>query len=177
MLFLLHLQRGCVVRILALDLASKTGWAAWDGADVADANGERAEGSGLVASGVQSFPRSRGDSLGMFLLRFRGWIRRTVAEFRPDVIAHELSIVGPRANKLAIDMEALLRTECAAQGLENVGVPVGTLKKHATGNGRASKAEMVQAALDRWGVEIEDDNHADALCVLAWVLEDVGEAS
>lgn len=149
------------MRILALDLATKTGWAAWEGS--------------LVASGVQSFPSSRGDSLGMRLLRFRGWLRRVCDEFGADVIAHELSIVGPRANKLAIDMEALIRTECAARGIENVGVAVGTLKKHATGNGGAGKPAMVAAAAKRWGVEVQDDNHADALCVLAWAMDEIGE--
>jgi hypothetical protein len=35
---------------------------------------------------------------------------------------------------------------------------------------------MIVAARERWGIEIIDDNHADALCLLAYIL-DQGEFS
>ena len=44
------------MRILALDLATKTGWALWDGA--------------RIESGVQDFTKGRGESNGMLLLKF-----------------------------------------------------------------------------------------------------------
>lgn len=52
--------------------------------------------------------------------------------------------------------------------LEVVTVPVGTLKKHATGKGNAKKDAMIAAAQERWGDNITDDNQADALWVLDW---------
>lgn len=45
------------------------------------------------------------------------------------------------------------------------GIPVGTVKKHATGNGAASKEAMIAAARSRFGISPEDDNHADALMI------------
>jgi len=43
---------------------------------------------------------------------------------------------------------------------------VGQIKKVATGNGRASKADMIKAAKEIWQVQPRDDNHADVLCLL-----------
>ena len=46
-------------------------------------------------------------------------------------------------------------------------IPVGTIKKHATGKGNARKEAMVAAAKLRWPeIRICDDNHADALWIL-----------
>lgn len=49
------------------------------------------------------------------------------------------------------------------------GVPVATIKKHATGKGNAGKEEMIAAAKAR-GHQPTDDNEADALAILHWVL-------
>jgi hypothetical protein len=46
-------------------------------------------------------------------------------------------------------------------------VPVGTIKKHATGKGNADKAAMV-AAMRGLGFGPADDNEVDALVLLAW---------
>jgi Holliday junction resolvasome RuvABC endonuclease subunit len=49
-------------------------------------------------------------------------------------------------------------------------VPVGTIKKHATGKGNASKAEML-AAIRALGHRPADDNEADSLALLGWAIE------
>lgn len=41
-------------------------------------------------------------------------------------------------------------------------VPVPTVKKFATGSGNASKDEMVEAMIKKYGITPEDDNEADA---------------
>ena len=46
---------------------------------------------------------------------------------------------------------------------------MGTIKKHATGKGNASKDEMV-AAMRLLGHEPADDNEADALALLYFAL-------
>lgn len=46
-----------------------------------------------------------------------------------------------------------------------LGVPVGTIKKFATGKGNASKQDMIDAARDRWGVITDDHNEADAIAL------------
>lgn len=49
-----------------------------------------------------------------------------------------------------------------------VNVPVPTLKKWATGDGRAGKEDMVEAARKMSGTEPVDDNHADAILICKW---------
>jgi Holliday junction resolvasome RuvABC endonuclease subunit len=53
------------------------------------------------------------------------------------------------------------------------GVPVGTIKRHATGNGNANK-EAVIAAVRALGFDPADDNEADALALLHCALRNGG---
>ena len=61
-------------------------------------------------------------------------------------------------------MEAILTGWCEFREIPYIGVPVGTLKKHFTGNGRASKEDMVHTAR-ALGWRPFDDNHADAIAL------------
>lgn len=59
---------------------------------------------------------------------------------------------------------------CEYHGIPYQGVPVGTIKRHATGKGNASKGDMVAAA-NRRGHAPADDNEADALAILHWAIQ------
>jgi Holliday junction resolvasome RuvABC endonuclease subunit len=60
------------------------------------------------------------------------------------------------------------------RGVRVEKVAVGTLKKFATGSGRATKEDMVAWAKLRWKDQsIKDDNQADALHILDWVCVEV----
>lgn len=63
---------------------------------------------------------------------------------------------------------------CELHQVPYQGVPVATIKKHATGKGNAGKDEMVATARSR-GHQPGDDNEADALAILHWAL--AGEVS
>ena len=52
-------------------------------------------------------------------------------------------------------------------------VPVGTIKRHATGKGNAPKEAMIAAARAR-GFSPADDNEADAIAILHWAIETNG---
>jgi Holliday junction resolvasome RuvABC endonuclease subunit len=58
---------------------------------------------------------------------------------------------------------------CELHQVPYQGVPVATIKKHATGKGNAGKEEMIAAARAR-GYSPIDDNEADALAILHWAL-------
>jgi hypothetical protein len=59
-----------------------------------------------------------------------------------------------------------LAAVCEEHGIKCVGIPVGTIKKHATGRGNATKEEMIASARSR-GFNPIDDNSADgASCKL-----------
>ena len=156
---------GQATPILALDLATATGWALRDA-------------RGVVTSGVMTFSLRRGESSGMRLLRFRRWLREVLGgEVR--LVAYEQPIIHRKRRQLnasvAHNLEGVLLPELEGR-VDYVSPTPAEVKKHATGKGNASKALMIDAARARWGIEVQDDNEADALCVLAWTLDEIGEA-
>ena len=54
-------------------------------------------------------------------------------------------------------------------GVDYQSVPVGTIKKHATGMGNAGKPAMIAAMVAK-GHAPTDDNEADALAILHWAV-------
>lgn len=50
-------------------------------------------------------------------------------------------------------------------------IPVGTIKKFATGKGNASKDAMISAVAERWGLITDDDNEADAFALFMYQCE------
>lgn len=53
---------------------------------------------------------------------------------------------------------------CEHHQIPYQGIPVGTIKKHATGRGNASKEEMIDAIRSK-GHHPTDDNEADAIAL------------
>lgn len=149
------------MNILALDLATLTGWA--------HSCGE---------SGCQDFALRRGDSPGMRYLALGGWLSR-VYEDRPfDLVAYEQPHYrGGHATEVLAGMVARVQEFTAQHGIEITSRHTAEVKKHATGKGNANKPEMVAAAVARWPAdEIIDDNHADALWLLDLVQRELGAA-
>jgi Holliday junction resolvasome RuvABC endonuclease subunit len=105
----------------------------------------------------------------------RGLVR-LLDEHRPDAVFYEQAHHrGGAATELCVGFVTRVQELCAERGVEYQSVHSGTLKKHATGRGNAKKPEMIAAAEARWpGQKIEDDNQADALCLLAFAMEEVG---
>ncbi|PIE08965.1 MAG: hypothetical protein CSA73_01055, partial [Rhodobacterales bacterium] len=68
---------------------------------------------------------------------------------------------------------ATLTAWAELRGAPYQGVPVGTIKKHATGKGNAPKQAMIAAAQAR-GFRPADDNEADAIAILHWAIETKG---
>lgn len=52
-----------------------------------------------------------------------------------------------------------------ARGIPVVTVPPKTLKKWVTGTGNADKELMMQTITERWGMDFDDDNAADAFAL------------
>ena len=68
---------------------------------------------------------------------------------------------------------AHLTAWCEAAAIPYQGVPVGTIKRFATGKGNAGK-EAVIAAMRARGFAPADDNEADALALLLWAIDAQG---
>ncbi len=81
--------------------------------------------------------------------------------------------VGTDAAHVYGGLLATLTSWAETAGVAYQGVPVGTIKRHATGKGNANKDAMMAAARAR-GFSPADDNEADAIAILLWALETRG---
>ena len=149
--------------ILALDLGTTTGWAI-RGFD------------GLITSGTASFRPGRYDGGGMRYLRFTNWLTELdrlsgpiEAIYFEEVRRH----AGTDAAHVFGGLLGVLTSWAELRGVPYQGVPVGTIKRHATGRGNANKQAMIDAARDR-GFSPVDDNEADAIAILLWAIETQG---
>ena len=149
--------------ILALDLGTTAGWAIQDH-------------DGLITSGTASFRPGRYDGGGMRHLRFTNWLTEIdrlsgpiEAIYFEEVRRH----AGTDAAHVYGGLMATLETWAELRGVPYQGVPVGTIKRHATGKGNAPKQAMIAAARAR-GYSPADDNEADAIAILHWALETQG---
>jgi hypothetical protein len=154
-------ERGAT--ILALDLGTTTGWAM-----------RLADGS--IVSGTVAFRPGRFEGGGMRYLRFRSWLDHLLggakginAVYFEEVRRH----AGTDAAHIFGGFLAHLSAWCELNHIPYQGVPVGTIKRHATGKGNAGK-EAVIAAMQGRGFNPEDDNEADALAILAWAIDTQG---
>lgn len=147
--------------ILALDLGTTTGWALIQ--------------NGQIHSGSQSFKPQRFDGGGMRYLRFQRWLNELNQVENPiamvvfEEVRRHVSTDSAHAYG---GFMATLTSWCEAQKIPYQGVPVGTIKKHATGKGNAGKEEMIAAARAK-GFNPTDDNQADALALLDWAITDM----
>lgn len=138
--------------ILGLDLASKTGWA-------------HSNGNGGVID-----LRNKEKDWGQMAVKFHSNLSFIIESDKPDRIISEL----PPNRLLGAARMILLGLHWQARGIaKSYGIPfsnvaVPTLKKWATGSGKADKKEMIRAACDLGWQQPIDDNHADAILICKW---------
>jgi Holliday junction resolvasome RuvABC endonuclease subunit len=149
--------------ILALDLGTRSGWAIRDR-------------QGVICSGSQSFKPQRFEGGGMRFLRFQRWLKELVAPNGGDKLI-DLIVFEEVRRHLGVDAAhayggfmAQLCCTCETMKIPYEGVPVATIKRHATGKGNASK-ELMIGAIKALGYNPVDDNEADALALLHWAMD------
>ena len=145
--------------IIALDLGTTTGFATYDLL-------------GNITSGTASFKTGRFEGGGMPFLRFKRWLtdfKQTLgvidAIYFEEVRAHK----GVDAAHKYGGFVAHLTAWCEHHQIPYSGIPVGTIKKHITGKGNADKQSVI-AAVKNKGFTPIDDNEADSLALLDFVL-------
>ena len=149
--------------MLALDLGTTTGWAL--------RSADR-----TVVSGTVSFRPSRYDGGGMRYVRFRSWLDQLDEDAGPLTSIYFEEVRRHVSTESAHAFGGFLATLTAwaeQRGIAYQGVPVGTIKRHATGKGNADKAAMI-AAVQAKGFKPTDDNEADAIAILLWAIETKG---
>ena len=154
------MNKDCNTTILTLDLGTHTGWAL----HLPDAG---------ITSGTQHFKPQRFEGGGMRFLRFKRWLADLLsasghinAVYFEEVRRH----AGVDAAHAYGGFMGHLTAWCEQHNIPYQGVPVGTIKKHATGKGNAGKDDMIRAMSARGHVP-SDDNEADALALLHWAIE------
>ena len=145
------------MNILAVDPGTKTGWACIVG--------------GQIEGGVEDFSLKIGESKGMRFFKFTDWFHGILSySLKFDLVVYEDSYHTSKAGRqLVIGMITRVQEICDLKKIEYTFVNAMSLKKQSVGKGNASKKMMVEEAKRRHpGIEIIDDNHADALLMLDW---------
>jgi hypothetical protein len=152
-----------ILSILALDLGSTTGWAL---------RNDRCR----ILHGTAAFRPTRFEGGGMRYLRFERWLDETRkiaggidAVYFEEVRRH----VATDAAHIYGGFLAALTAWGEQQGIAYQGVPVGTIKRFATGKGNSDKQTMIASIRGR-GFEPADDNEADAIAILLWAIDTRG---
>lgn len=203
------------MRILAIDPGCNAGWATWDGSHVESGvqvfDLKRGESPGMRFLRFWAWLRDltqplqyqrpcpscgNAQALGHFedgepYGRCPACGELATCPSPPLFVYEQAHHRGGYATELLVGMTTRIQEFAAKIGAEYEGVHTGTPKKWATGNGRASKEDMILAANHRAfdiaaGVKheqridpkpgsrrITDDNEADALLLLAWAKENV----
>lgn len=143
-------------KILALDIATNTGW--------------KTE----TASGVWNLKPNRGESEGIRVVRFKAKVRELVDIEGINLIAYERPAGMHKSSiMVASEMVGVLKDFCMERDIALACYSATEIKKYATGRGNANKEAMIKAARDR-GYLPKDDNEADAILLYLLTKKDVG---
>ena len=140
------------MRILGLDLGLKCGWCL-------------RHRPGVYDSGVWHLKQDRFSGAGMRFMTFRHLLQEVFEDFHPHAVVFEEvhRHEGTAAAHLYGGFMAVVQEECEIRKVPYQGIPVGTIKKLATGKGNANKSAIIKASKERWPDQhFEDDNECDA---------------
>ena len=147
------------MRILALDLATATGWALW-------------ASWGEVEYGTVRLPKT-GEDVGRFLLAFEGWLAPRLTEWKVELVVFEMPIL-PQPTQMATlrklyGLAGVTEMVAIRAGVDVCEKNLSTIRKHFIGCGTGPREVMKRLTVEecrRRGWDPEDDNAADALALL-----------
>lgn len=133
-------------KLLALDIATITGWAT------------------TTSSGIWDLKPKRDESGGMALIRFKAKLTEVVNSEGIDLIVFERP-AGMHVSSVISQSEkhGVLKLFCEENKIEYKAYSASEIKRFATGKGNSGKPLMIAACESKYGIKPIDDNHADAL--------------
>ncbi|MAM33786.1 MAG: hypothetical protein CMH28_01785 [Micavibrio sp.] len=135
------------MKVLALDVATKTGWCL-----------------SPTEHGVWDLKTQRDESGGMKLIRFKAKLNEIHSIVRLDMVVFERTSGRHKAALIhQSELHGVLKNWCDENGIQYRSYSASEIKKFATGNGRASKDLMMATCKDRYDIAPIDDNEADAV--------------
>jgi Holliday junction resolvasome RuvABC endonuclease subunit len=133
------------VKLLSLDVATKTGWKT------------------ASASGVWDLKPNRGESEGMRVVRFKSKVRELIVLEGITIVSYERPAGMHKGSiMVASEMIGVLKDLCIELNVDLACYSASEIKKHATGKGNANKDAMIAKAIEL-GFSPKDDNEADAI--------------
>lgn len=137
-------------KILALDIATKTGWAT------------------KTSSGTWELKPNRGESEGMRVVRFKAKVKEIISLENINLVVYERPAGMHKSSiMVASEMVGVLKDLCEDLKINYASYSAKEIKMFATGKGNSNKDAMISSAKKHFKIEIIDDNHADAL----WLFE------
>lgn len=145
------------MNILALDVATKCGWAVTGG-----------------IYGYWDLSPKRDESSGMRLIRFRSKLKEIISTMPIDIVVFERT-AGFHTGALIVQSElhGVLKVTLEDLNLQYKAYSATEIKKFATGKGNAGKPAMIEAACRMYGYKGSNDNEADALHILHLAIQDL----
>lgn len=124
----------------------------------------------IKLNGNKDTPQLKGMERAIYIMNC---IEQLLKKHQPSVVVIEGYSFGSKGRSVFDlgEIGGIVRYELKKLGVKYFEVPPPTLKKYITGNGRADKIEMQAAVLNRYGVNLSDDNENDAFCLAAMFLE------
>lgn len=142
-----------MLRILAIDPGTNTGWA---------------HSTGI--SGVWDLRIRRDESSGMRLIRLRAKLDEILRTVGVDVVVFEAARHKAPGMQGALvvhaEIQGQIKAWCEQNSIQYRGYSPAEIKKYASGSGNCSKEKMLKLAQRKWK-NVIDHNHGDAL----WLLE------
>lgn len=147
------------MKILAIDPATKCGWAHTDG-----------------QSGTWNLSVRKDESSGMRLVRLQSKLNE-IKSLGLDLLVFEAarSLQHGDAIRVAAEIQGVLKIWCENNKVQYRAYSPAEIKKHATGKGNVGKESMALAAKHRWPMmDFVDDNHIDAVWLLDLAAQEYG---
>lgn len=138
--------------LLSIDPGTNCGWA------IRNDKGE-------YLSGVWNLKGGRYEGGGMRFVNLRRYLNQVKDSTKIDQVVFEevRRHLGTDAAHIYGGIIAVVTSWCEENKIPYTGIPVGTVKKIATGKGNANKEQMLAAAAAKWpSHQFVDDNEADA---------------
>ena len=168
---------GCDFGVLALDLGIQTGWALGKYGSHHDGSHDYGGGhnggvrmpylEGGTHSNQHPDKRKQYTKFHHFLTNMYHTCKKHNLHFLRVYYEKVMHHTGIYAAHTYGGFEALLMAWCDINHMDLIGMVPTEIKKRVTGNGHASKENMMQTSSMLWkDVALDDHNHADALCLL-----------
>lgn len=140
------------MNILGLDPAGRTGFCHTDG-----------------FRGYVDLTRTLDKHPGARLLRFEDWLQETLGAHPTELLAAEDASFGSHNPAIQAMHNQLLGVLLLVAAEHSIDVKLffpGTIKAFFTGSGRADKSQMIRACKTHYGIDVDDDNEADAIAIM-----------